>query len=462
MKGVITVKKHMGLGGIALAFLFFFNPNLHVMDLLPDFIGYILLCRALGQLADLNESIEGAVALFRRMIFIDAGKWLAILWIFGLAAANERSSSMLLWTFVFSVVELIVLIPAYNKLFEGLTQFGYFYSDEAIFGTKEGSRRKSNTDRIRNLTVAFVILKSVLTVLPEFTDLTSTSYDENASAVLNLYQYIGHLRFLAALPIFAVGLIWFFRICAYFRRLRRDTALMNGLRKDYEEKICPKTGRFVRRDFGLACILLLVAVILGLDLRFDQKNLLPDFLSVILFSSFFIVVTRHISIKKARWILPISVYGAACVASAIVEWRFFDEYYYGAIWKSDDALSIYRVILGLDVLKAILFLWVVLTVAAAIFAVISSHTGYVLGRECAGERESQMIEALRKELGATVYLAIVFAVIYAISDVAYSFLVPSFGFMGAINLAFGAVFFIFVCRSLSAIRQAVETKYMLE
>ncbi len=462
MKDVMTVKKYMGLGGIAFAFLFFFNPNLHVIDLLPDFIGYILLCRALTRLADLNESIDSALTLFRRMVFIDAGKWLAVLWIFGLAAPNERSSSMLLWTFVFSVLELIVLIPAYSKLFEGVTQFGYFYSDEAIFGSREGNVRKSNTDRIRNLTVGFVILKSALTVLPEFTDLTSTSYDENASAVLNLHQYIGYFRFLAALPILVVGLVWLLRVSSYFRRLRRDDALMEGLQRDYEEKILPKKGRFIRRDFGLACFLLLVALILGLDLRLDQKNILPDFLSVILFVVFFLVVTRHITMKKVRWILPTSVYGAVCAASAIAEWRFFDRYYYGAIWKSDEALSMYRAILVIDVLKAILFLWVILTVAAAIFAVISAHTGYVLGRERVGERETQMIEALRQELRATVSLAMVFGVLYAISDVAYSFLVPSFGFMGAINLAFGAIFFIFVFRSLSTVRQAVETKYMLE
>ena len=105
------------LGWIALAFLFFWNPNVSVFDFLPDFIGYLLLSIGLSKIADLNESIEDASSLFRKMILVDLGKWLAILWIFGLGTPAEQSSSLLLFTFVFAVAEGIVLIPAYTKLF---------------------------------------------------------------------------------------------------------------------------------------------------------------------------------------------------------------------------------------------------------------------------------------------------------------------------------------------------------
>ncbi len=456
------VKKQLGLGGIGFAFLFFLNPNLHVIDFLPDFFGYILLCRALSRLANLNELIDSAVALFRKMILVDAGKWLAILWIFGMSAAAERSSSMLLWSFVFSTVELIVLIPAYTKLFGGLTQLGYFYSDQEIFGTKNQGKKKSRTDRIRNLTIGFVTMKSVLTVLPEFADLTNSSYNENASAVLNLHQYIGFLRVLAFIPILFVGLIWFFRITAYFRALRGDRALMEGLRNEYREKILPKVGMFVRRGFRLAEWLLIIAVILSVDFRIDQKNFIPDILSAIVFFAFFFVISKQVTIKKAAWLLPTFFYAFISIASTFAEWKFFDEYYYGAIWRSDKALAAYQTILVLDVLKSVLFLGVMLSATWAIFEVILKHTGYVLGRERVGEREEQMIADLQKELRSTVFLAMVFAVLYAISDVAYSFLVPEFGFMGAINLFFATLCVVFVIRSLSTIRQAVDTKYMLE
>ena len=79
------------------AFCFLFNPNISVIDFLPDFIGYFFLCIGLSKMADLNEELYEARSAFLRMILIDAGKILAILWIFGMEASGERSSSFLLW-----------------------------------------------------------------------------------------------------------------------------------------------------------------------------------------------------------------------------------------------------------------------------------------------------------------------------------------------------------------------------
>ena len=96
---------------IAIALIFLFNPNIAVIDILPDFIGYILICMALVNLADINESLGDALSAFKKLIFIDAAKVVAILWIFGMSVTNERSSSMLLWSFTFCVLEIIFVIP---------------------------------------------------------------------------------------------------------------------------------------------------------------------------------------------------------------------------------------------------------------------------------------------------------------------------------------------------------------
>ena len=144
-------KEHMGLIWLIPALIFFCNPNLHLLDFLPDFIGYIFLCKALSKLAELNEGIEKAVGLFRKMIWVDLGKWLVLFFTFSMSAAGEQESSLLLWTFVASVVELIVLIPAYTKLFYGITKLGYFYPNTAIFAKVKN--RRSATDRAKKRTI---------------------------------------------------------------------------------------------------------------------------------------------------------------------------------------------------------------------------------------------------------------------------------------------------------------------
>ena len=65
-----TQKKSIGFGLLSFSLLFFANPNINIIDFLPDFIGYILLCFALSRLADMNESIGEAVSSFRKMILI--------------------------------------------------------------------------------------------------------------------------------------------------------------------------------------------------------------------------------------------------------------------------------------------------------------------------------------------------------------------------------------------------------
>ena len=43
------------------AFCFLFNPNIAVIDFLPDFIGYFFLCIGLSKMADLNEELYEAI-----------------------------------------------------------------------------------------------------------------------------------------------------------------------------------------------------------------------------------------------------------------------------------------------------------------------------------------------------------------------------------------------------------------
>ena len=61
------------------------------------------------------------------------------------------------------------------------------------------------------------------------------------------------------------------------------------------------------------------------------------------------------------------------------------------------------------------------------------------------------------------------AILYVISDVAYAlygafyaFLDRNFGWLGLVNLACGVVFVAMVLKALGELREAVETKYMLE
>ena len=75
---------------IGLSLIFLFNPNIAVIDVLPDFIGYILISLALIKLSDINETIAEAASLFNKMILIDAAKIFAIVWIFWIYGQHQE------------------------------------------------------------------------------------------------------------------------------------------------------------------------------------------------------------------------------------------------------------------------------------------------------------------------------------------------------------------------------------
>ena len=53
---------------IAVACVFLFNANINIIDLVPDIIGYLIICVALLKLSNLNEDVAQAAKFFRYMI----------------------------------------------------------------------------------------------------------------------------------------------------------------------------------------------------------------------------------------------------------------------------------------------------------------------------------------------------------------------------------------------------------
>ncbi|MBR5445572.1 MAG: hypothetical protein IKV57_05595, partial [Clostridia bacterium] len=104
----------MGFGYLLIGFLFLINPVIHVMDILPDCIGYFLIVKGLSKTALFVDHLAVARGQFWKLALIDLVKMFSILlW------PLVSDSGMLLLTFVFSVLELMYFLPAVNSLFEG-------------------------------------------------------------------------------------------------------------------------------------------------------------------------------------------------------------------------------------------------------------------------------------------------------------------------------------------------------
>ena len=454
-------KKHINFMAIGMSFVFMLNPNINIIDVLPDFIGYILLCVALTSLGDINESISEALVTFKRMIFIDAAKLLALMWVFGISVTSEYNSSLMLWSFVFGVVEMIFLIPAYLKLFKGFAELGYFHTNTSIIGTK-GKSKKNYTDKLRSLTVFFIVLKSTMSFLPELSDLTSTEYYEN-QGMTNLYQYIGIMRLLAFVPVLIVGIIWFIKVLLYFLRISRDGELCASLETLYSERVSPKKGIFVKRNVALAFALLLTSLVFSFDFRIENVNILPDVISAILIFAFFCVLGKKTAINKGVGIGLSCGYFATSLVASYFEYAFFKDFYYGAVYRDTGALNAFRFMAVSAIVSIVLFAVICLFAIKSIEKVIEMHTGYVVTEKTANlEMQNKMAESTRAELKKQLLYCLIATVIYSVGDICYVLLAKDYGFMLFINVVCTIIFIGAFVKAYFEIYQAVSTKYMLE
>ncbi len=453
-------KKPINFGAIGIAMIFLFNPNVNIIDVLPDFIGYILLCVAITSLADINDTVAEALEAFKRLIFIDAAKILAVLWVFGISVTSERNSSLMLWSFAFGVLEIAFAVPAFIKLFAGISSLGYLHDNSAVFGTGRFSK-KTNTDKTRNLTVIFVTLKALMSFLPELSDLTSTEYYENAG-LTNLYQYIGIMRLLAFVPVLLVGVVWIIKALIYFRRIDKDVNFVEALEGVYKERVVNKKGIFVKRNLSVSFWILLVAVIFSFDFRMENVNMLPDFVCGALFIAFFICIAKKINIGKALPILLSSVYVLVSLSAYIFEFFFFKEFYYGAIDRSMEARNAYVGMATVSCAATVVFAIVFSLVLGAVKKVINEHTGVIAISEMQNPTQSKMTEAIKKELNKYVMICYAMLAVYCITDICYILLSKDFTFMFLIN-ALGAVAFICsVFKLYFEVSEAVNSRYILE
>ena len=66
------IKRYLGIGSLTAAAIFLFLPDMATFDVLPDFIGYILLLSGISQLRDLNDYFGDAYDRFYKIAWISA------------------------------------------------------------------------------------------------------------------------------------------------------------------------------------------------------------------------------------------------------------------------------------------------------------------------------------------------------------------------------------------------------
>lgn len=486
-------KKNLGLGLICVAVFFLFNPWLAVFDVLPDVIGYLLLCAGLTQVADINYHMEDALRYFKKMILVSCVHLFSLFIFFGFVTAKERPVATLLLTFIFALIEVILLTHAYRQMFEGFLYMGSRMDATAIFNKesyiqkKEKQRQniladwerkneerqrkelpplpppkfrpiKTATAKISALTMAFVIVKAILTVLPEFSALTEQATHVSTRFVF-LYDFIGLYRTFTIFLLLPVCVIWLVSMLRYITSITADRPFMQAITEKYKNEVEPKTHLFIQRAVKLAFAILSIGALFSINFYIEDNSILPDFICSLLVLAALVMLRRFVKIPLYSY-LSCVLHAAASGVNYILAMRFYENY---SLSSTGIRLEAHHAFFGVQIvhiLSALLFFLMILSLVPIFKQIITLYTGFT-PPESANTKISDKIEYVHRMLCKKLVGFLIIAAICTVSGIAYILLVKTVNFIWIIDLVIHSVFAIYTFTMLNSISEEISQKYLL-
>lgn len=457
--------KYMGLGAMIAAAVFLFNPDIAIVDVLPDFIGYILLAVALRFVRDLSPHFESAWRKFRLLALITGLKFASLFWVMGgLSNAQERPTMMLLLAFCFCILELGFGIPAWRALIEGFIIHAQTTGGE--YALREKGARSYRTGKnvsvsFRDFTVFFMIAKAFFANISEFSVLSDHSYDDTA---FNWYRFIGLYRTLALFAGVVIGIAWLICALRYFSGILRDGKFIDSAKRKYEATVLPNTGLFIRRDIAFVLGILCAAALTTPDLYLDNVNAVPDTLTAILLAWTFIKMKPYYQ-KYAAGIGLSAAYGVMTVWGAAASHEYVSDAWVAKTWVDPEVFGEFMAMYPIRVVEAVLFLVTVIFALKGVREIIKAHCGYVPTTMDEGYRTARL-SAIHREVGLKVTACLVFAALATVSGALYELVLSFDVFISEIwwliNFALSGCFFASVFYMTNSVNEEVESRYMLD
>lgn len=457
--------------------LFLFNPNVNILDVLPDCIGYLLLLAGMRRAAHTLPYFDDATRYCRYLAILTATRLPAYFVMTSLAAGNnEQRVIITLFTLCYGIGELLLLFPAFRALFAGTEYLAERYGVRAA-----GTPAAALAARVAMFAMA---AKPVLAFLPELCWLSSKNvgYVDGRLSVIALYPYFVVAACVLGLIAGAAFLCTFLPFC---RALQADAGLSDLSRQMAAEapdgtlrgadRIRRVTwgGRFL--TIGAFCLI---------DLVFDDINYLPDFLGALCFllaALCFLPLAR----RRAKFAaVAAGVYLPLSVARYILSARFYALYSYAAFGRVKEADRLYTI---LSVTAGVENAAAIVTFAAfacLFFAIIRAETGYAHDAVNPYSSHLPLHRALRRKtiiflvLGALACLSDLADVLLRrlTARVAYgtplpdasgvvgagTMILPEYGFMWLIVFGLTLLFALYTLHLSMVLSYEVTQKYALE
>ncbi len=415
-----------GMLFLALAGLFLFDPMVQFAELLPDMIGYLLLFVGLYFLADLCEPLAEAKHLFGILCGIGAAQIVTEFLLHVVLKRNEGEmnayelpTAILLFSFLLLLVKLLVLIPAFRKLFAGLGYLAERTEGSAVLQVKRGRPRWS---RMSRLCTVFVVASAVAALLPELTVLTSFETGGGSAMTgapdvtvpfeewfqgrmdtegtwFDWFPYVSLFRFLFASISGVFGLVWLIAYIRFFLLAMKDRNWLQVLRWQYADTVLTQPDMLTVRRFRRAFLCFFFGALFTAGLRLSHYEVLPDFVFAEYVILGILCLGEHAKGKRLCYTLSIPLF-LVSIAHLILNCLYLQKYVPMDSFYYAEAYDLFLAVKLTGALEALLCLCLMLALLRMLYKTICEHTGVLYDGEDSLSRAAteRMHGRLRRQL----------------------------------------------------------------
>ncbi len=356
----------------ALAMLF--NPNINIIDILPDFIGYLIIARLMIHAARRVPFFEEARLGFLKLALLSFAKYPAFILMVMIRGKNTLDNDVItLFSFGFAIAELILAVSAVNNLFAGLSYLGRRTGAPSVIG------KEPSSDFLRTLTIVFTVAKCVLYSLPEFLLLTTAGDAGSPTSMMPAARFYPAAMLFAQVLGYAIGAAWLAFFVRYITKIKSSGEFYPAVMQLSSDEKEGEIARSIKKKTVISGIKILVpAALLSFDLsltNFNNVNVLPHFLIGILL---LVAIFRFTTVKNKLFIISV-IFGALYTAVSFITWlisiNYHDTYSVTEIILYNKAERDFAIYSAFSIAEAVLLSVFLTLLAVLLISFIKKHTG---------------------------------------------------------------------------------------
>ena len=348
--------KATSASAVIFALVMLFNPNVNIIDILPDFIGYFILAHSFERASDCAPYFAEARSSFIKLGFVSLLKIPALfVAVFARSQNTMDNDIIVLLTLLFTIAEIILVISAVKNIFDALSYLGQRSEASSLIN------HSMSVDELRNFTMIFLIGKSLLTFIPETLKLTRSVTNDYGSFYATGSIYYSPVVTLAIIIVLTVGIVWLIKMIRYVKSIKAegkfDEALFSLASETAENEY---EGNRKKRSLYTAFALISLSSFLTFRIHFSNYydvNLLPSVLFGVIFCLGIFGVIKNTGDKKERIFAGVS-FGSFAVLSTvayILSTKFLINYGYSALYlnSNEEAVKLYKSVIIFSLLELI-------------------------------------------------------------------------------------------------------------